>query len=193
VKQPADPLKPDWRTALRIHWEDELEASEELVESGQLAPEALEEDRARMVQELGHADEILVRFPDGEEISLKEMYERKAATLRARGLPPDPRLLRQDAMQRRHADWLDARIQDDRTSPEWRFRFLHVRGVLRGALTQRAGDLAGALLARARQVRGVPRAREQRPRRSGRSSRDGPDEPPDDPDDLDRARRGRSS
>jgi hypothetical protein len=92
----------------------------------------------------------------------------------------------QDAMQRRHVDWLDAQIQDERISPESRFRFLRVRGVV----SQRAGDLVGALLARARQTRRSPRAREQRSRRSGPPSRDGPGDGEDDePDDVDGARR----
>jgi hypothetical protein len=191
---PTNPPEQDWRVALRIHWEEQLETTEALVESGQLAPEFLENDRTRMARELEHADEIPVRFADGEEITLREMYERRAATLHARGLPPDPRLLRQDAMRQRWVGIADARIQDERTSPESRLHFLRLRGVLlSGGLTQHAGDLVGALLARARQGRRSPRARERRPRRSGRSSRDGPDEPPDDPDDLDRARRGRSS
>jgi hypothetical protein len=194
VKQSAQPPaagqpEQDWHAALRVHWEERLETTEELVESGQLAPESLGNDRARMARELEHADEILVCFADGEEITLKEMYERKAAELRARGLPPDPRLLRQEGMRQRWVNWYDAQIRDERTDPESRFHFLRLRALFTQRVGDRVGDLAGALISRARQARRSPRAREQRSRRSGPTSRDGPDEPPDDPD-VDRARRG---
>jgi hypothetical protein len=119
----------------------------------------------------------------------RDKLAREREQLGALGPPLSP--AGQVAMHRRYLDFYDAQIQDERTTPESRFRFLQARGAVARSLSLRVGDLVGALFARARQARRAPRAREQRPRRSsGRSSRDGPDEPPDDPDDLDRARRG---
>lgn len=179
----GEPGELDWRIALRADWEDRIDAT---------PPEKREQARAEMAWELEHADELShYTDRDGHDVTLREMWEQEAESLRARGLPPQPAQPSPaflDGMQRSHVRWLDEQIRDERTSPEWRFRFLHVRG----ALTQRAGDLVGALLARAWQVGRSTRPREQRPRRSGPSSRDGPsDEPPDDLDD--RARRGWSS
>jgi hypothetical protein len=181
---PLEPPEPEWRVALRLDWEDRLEATEELVKLGQFPPESLEEARARMAWELDHPDESDVTIGD-HEVTRREIWEREVEARGGARSPdrPGPRTLA--TIQQAHVDWLDAQALDgkvNRESPVWKWRL--------SLLPQRAADLVGALLARARQVRRSPRARERRPRRSGPPSRDGPDEPPDDPDDVDRARRG---
>jgi hypothetical protein len=177
---PTDPPEPDRRALARIEGEARIAETGKLEQQGLLPAGSADDLREQVEWELTDEDGSVTNYwQNVDRDELVREWEQSGPL----GPPMTPS--QRARYEQAYRSFLDERIQDERTSPDRRFHLLRMRG----ALSQRAGELVGALLARARQARRSPRPREQRPRRSGRSSRDGPDEPPDDPDDLDSARR----
>jgi hypothetical protein len=182
---PTDPPGPEWRALARADWEARLAEARKLEEQGLWPAGSTDFARVQMEIELRDEDGSAAHYWQNVD---RDKLAQEREQFGALGPPLSP--VGQVAMHRRYLDFYDAHIQDERTTPESRFRFLQARGAVARSLSQRAGDLVGALLARARQTRRSPRAREQRSRRSGPPSRDGPGDGEDDePDDVDGARR----